>query len=703
MTTRMRCTSTPSRSEIAKIALATVGAVATIALSCAAAQAAETVSPLPPSDYSVRAACSPPAPGHATCLALQLVAQSAAAKAHTHPIGITRAAVTPLAPRSPLNGGFGLRPQDLHSAYQLPFTSEATTTQTIAVVDAYNDPHAEADLEAYDTEFGLPQCTAAEGCFEQLGQNGEAGNLPFPESESSLTSKQALCNSSKTGEPRHEEEREEACFLVEEAEGWSVEISLDLETARAVCQNCHIALVEANSTELSDLEAAEESAARLGAQEISNSWGGPECIEGLGCEQESPAFNHPGVVIAVAAGDDGYRNWLEEPKRHFAGFPASLPTVVAVGGTRLLLSSEQKRTGETVWNDGGRSGGIADGHGAGGGGCSVRFGAEPWQQSVADWSSVGCASKRAVADLAADADPYTGLAVYDNSPECEYEYEEHGVPQVLHWCTIGGTSLASPLIASVFALAGGANGVKYPARTLYENAVKSPGSLFDVSEGSNGECTSPFDESTKRTACTFEAEAKASCSGDLICLAASGYDGPTGLGTPEGLAAFQPPAGAGGEEEEEGGKGSGSEGGEPGAPGGPPAPAAWPPPVNTSPYGPPTGTTTPPSGTQPVQLSALALTTRALIALNASRPRRSALAFSFTSNVAVHVRVSLEKRVRAHGHRHWKLLTHPFTIAAVGGRNRGRLTGHGALSPGTYRLVLAPVHGSARSLVFSIG
>ena len=129
------------------------------------------------------------------------------------------------------------------------------------------------------------------------------------------------------------------------------------------------------------------------------------------------------------------------------------------------------------------------------------FTAQPWQQNVSDSSGVGCGAKRAVADVAADTDPYTGVAVHDTSPECEYSYEEAKVKHVLYWCTIGGTSVASPLIASTFALAGGANKVEYPAKTLYENEVKSPGSLHDVATGSNGECTKPFSE-TGLSGCT---------------------------------------------------------------------------------------------------------------------------------------------------------------------------------------------------------
>jgi hypothetical protein len=427
-------------------------------------------------------------------------------------------------PPSPAAGDFGLIPQDLHTAYQLP--TSAISAQTIALVDAYNDPSAEADLATYSQEFGLTECTTANGCFEQVNQDGETGNPPFPTSTERL-------EAARKGSAA---ERKEA----KEAIGWAVEISLDIETARALCQNCHITLVEATSPSYADLETAEDTAVGLGAGEVSNSWAGPECESG--CAPDSAAFNHPGVVIAVAAGDDGYLNWLEQPRAAYANFPASSPQVVAVGGTRLETGPAGERNGESVWNDGGESAGVKDGHGAGGGGCSVQFEAQPWQREVADWSSVGCGEKRAVADVSADADPYTGVPVYDSGPgrECETVREK----QVVHWCTYGGTSLASPLIAAAFALAGGANGVQYPAQTLYENAARSPGSLHDVTAGSNGECRSPFDEETRLAGCTSVEEGNSSCAAEAICLARAGYDGPTGVGTPDGIAAFMPAPGA---------------------------------------------------------------------------------------------------------------------------------------------------------------
>ncbi len=699
MTTRTRHTA----------ALSLAAVLAAFALPCAQAGAMETVSPLPPSAYTTRAVCPPPAPGHAACQSQQLIAITAAARTHTRPLGVARASANPTP--SLTGGSFGLTPQDLHAAYGLPDeTASFSPEQTIALVDAYNDLNAEADLKAYSKEFGLPECTTANKCFAKVNQNGEPANLPFPRSQASLEAREALCKGSEAGETQlKKEERQEACYEEREANGWTVEIALDIETAHAVCQNCHIALVEADSASYADLDAAEEAAVALHATEISNSWAGPECAEEAGkreCVPDSSAFNHPGILIAAAAGDDGYLNWLEAEPTAFANFPASSPHVLAVGGTRLhTLGPKGEWTGESVWNDGGESEGEKEGYGAGGSGCSIQFAAQPWQASVADWSSVGCAGKRAVADVAADADPYSGLAVHDTSPDCAYKYKEAGVEHVLYWCTIGGTSLASPLIASVFALAGGAQGVKYPAQTLYENAIVSPASLHDVTAGSNAECLAPFDEKTGLQGCDAAEEAAAGCSSHLICLAGTGYDGPTGVGAPDGIAAFQPPAeGAGGKPGPED-EGTGSSGENPGAGGGPPAGSGSSTPTTASGSGvSPAGSGSPPPAAKPaIRLSGLALTLRALIALNTSRPRTSQIGFTFTLNVAAHVRVSLQRRVLSHGHARWQTQMRALTIAAIGGRNSHSLGGHGALRAGSYRLTLTPAGGAARSLVFQIG
>ncbi len=500
--------------------LALVIGLASICAQPTTAAGASTVPALRHGDYSVRAVCGAPATQQARCMALQLVPHGAA----TTPSALEQAGATaasqpaPSAP-SPAAGEFGLRPQDLHSAYELP--SSAPDDQTIALVDAYNDLSAEADLGTYSAEFGLPACTSTTGgCFEQVNQKGETGSPPFPRSTSEL---EAALNGFRYKE-------------AEEAISWGLEISLDIETAHAVCNNCRIVLVEASSPSYANLETAENTAARLGATEISNSWGGPECVIAGDCASSS-AFDHPGIVITAAAGDEGYLNWLEGSPS-YANFPATSPQVVAVGGTRLSVGRHGEWAGETVWNDGGESEGFTEGVGATGGGCSAQFTAPVWQQAVADWSKVGCGEKRAVADVSADADPYSGVAVYDSSEECPYLQGK--AIHTSHWCTIGGTSLATPLIGATFALVGGAHDTEYPAKTLYENVAGSTGSLHDVTEGSNGECTKPFDEETGESGCTATEEAKASCSSHAICLARAGYDGPTGLGTPEGISAFEP-------------------------------------------------------------------------------------------------------------------------------------------------------------------
>ncbi len=467
------------------------------AMLCASVAQGATVSPLPASDYTAQSVCAPPAPGHAGCLAQLLLPRTAAARAHTHPLGMVRSA--PVKASSAAGGTYGLRPQDLRGAY---FPGEApdapvSEPQTIALVDAYDDPNAEADLEVYDHEFSLPPCTEANGCFKKVNQNGETGHPPVASSE-----------------------REK-----EEADGWALEISLDIEVARAVCQNCHIVLVEANNAENASLEAAENTAAgKSGATEISNSWGGEEP------PTDSAAFDHPGVVITVSAGDDGYLNWNASKEEVEGGvkiggvnYPASSPHVVAVGGTSLTLSSPaETRSSETVWNDGG-------------GGCSLGFTAQEWQRDVPAWSSVGCEGRRAVADVAADADPYTGVAVYDSVP---YVRPGGGLKnaRVIGWTPIGGTSLSSPIVASMFALAGGAHGVEYPAKTLYSH-IGSAG-LYDVTEGGNGKCDHVYSSGcTGSMSPLFVTDCG---QGVLICNAAAGYDGPSGVGAPNGIEAFKP-------------------------------------------------------------------------------------------------------------------------------------------------------------------
>jgi Subtilase family len=693
--------------------------------------AASVVSPLPETDYTVRPVCAAPAPGYAGCLALELVPKTAAARAHTHPLGITLNAPSGEGKASAVcehptagEGCFGLRPEDLHSIYGLP--TSAPSTQTIALVDAHNDLSAEADLKVYDEEFGLPECTGANECFEKVNQNGQPGSLPFPTSAEAREEAETHC---KTG-PRRA--REAACKEVEEADGWSEEISLDIEASHATCQSCKIVLVEADSDSFEDLEAAEKAAAEHGATEISDSWGGP-VSDVTAAEDDASAFKQPGIVVTAAAGDDGYLDWgaKESSERGFADYPASSPHVVAVGGTHLLgpLGPGGTWAGEQVWN----------GDGAGGSSCSATLAAPIWQQSTSDWESAGCGEHRAVADVAADADPYTGIAMYDSTAECEYK--EGDAFHQTHWCTIGGTSLASPLVASVFALAGGAGGVAYPAETLYENEIEDAASLHDIASGSNGACAEPFNEEGL-SGCTVLQEA-ASCSAEAICLAREGYDGPTGVGTPDGIAAFEPTdeevkhesekrreatlsaraklreeerrQGEEKKKEEEeknrtAGSGDGNSGGGGTGGSGSTTGISTTGVSNTSAGGKSSGSSSGTTGSssgasrQPtIELTAFALTPTALLALNRAQPKVSAVHFAFTLSAAARVRATLAKLVHVRGHNRWELVPVTLNFTAVRGRNRRSLThNYRALTPGRYRLTLTPERGTAQTLTFKI-
>jgi hypothetical protein len=642
---------TPGKTTAAVIALLALPSGAGIAGAPAAAAA-----PLSPADYGVGALCSTPAPGHAACLGLALLARAPlslpGARAVARPARAGGGSSTPPVPATEFQQPLaGLTPQHLRSAYGLAATPAPASTQTIGIVDAYDDPSAEADLATFDNQFGLPSCTEAEGCFRKVNQAGNAAPLPPWKGESS-------------------------------EKGWAEEIATDIETAHAVCSSCHILLVEASSSSYADLFAAEDAAAALGANEISNSWGGSEPLA------DSPAFNHPGVVITAASGDSGYLNWLRE-FGHYADYPASSPRVVAVGGTRLLQSAGTRES-ESVWNDGGEQEGRKTGAGASGGGCSGVFAAPLWQQSAPGWSGIGCAG-RAVADVAADGDPYTGVDVYDSTATPTGN---------TGWMIIGGTSVSSPIIASVFALAGGAHGVEYPARTLYENAPSAAASLHDVSSGSNGECTHPFNGSTGTSGCT-SAEEAASCSSRGICLAGSGYDGPSGVGTPNGIAAFQPPGtgNEGGGREEGGGLGGAGGGLAPGGSAGASSGGGLGQPgVSASQL--------PPSSSPSVRLasvSALALTRSALNALNGVRPRIPRVSFAFTLTAPARLTATLARWTRWHRRGRWRIAARPFTFAAAPGRTSAHLRGRGALLDGRYRLTVTPALGVPAAVSFQIG
>jgi hypothetical protein len=329
-------------------------------------------------------------------------------------------------------GNAAYSPAYLQSAYNAPSATNGVG-QTVAIVDAYDDPTAESDLATYRTQFGLAACTTANGCFSKVNEDG---GTTYPASNS----------------------------------GWANEISLDVDMVSAMCPNCHILLVEAKTNGFEDLGAAVNEAVALGANVVSNSYGGPEF--GGEAFYDSEYYSHPGVPIVASAGDKGFG----------VEYPAASPDVVAVGGTSLsqVTATGSRDATETVWSGTGS-------------GCSQYEPKPSWQ------TDTGC-STRMVTDVSAVADPSTGVWVYDSA-------DTGG------WVIYGGTSAASPIIGAMYALADNPTSTDPMNSFPYAHAA----ALNDIVSGNNGTCSSsPF----------------------YFCNAVPGYDGPTGLGTPNTARAF---------------------------------------------------------------------------------------------------------------------------------------------------------------------
>jgi subtilase family serine protease len=292
----------------------------------------------------------------------------------------------------------GLTPSELRSAYKITATGQASTI--IAIVDAGGYADAESDLAAYRAEFGLPACTTDNGCFEKLNQKGQQSNYPPPDGD------------------------------------WPVEQALDLDMASAMCPDCTIYLIEGNKPTFKDLGTAVDLGATLGAHVISNSYCG---TESKADREIVPYYDHAGVAITAAAGDDGYGMCT----------PANIPSVIAVGGTALVTAQNKRGWSETVWSGTGS-------------GCSTVFKKPKWQ------TDKGC-TMRTNNDVAAVASPGTAVAIYYDGS----------------WGEVGGTSVATPLVGGIF----GANGgTVNAAGTIYSHKTK----LFDVTSGSNGSCNPAY-------------------------------------------------------------------------------------------------------------------------------------------------------------------------------------------------------------------
>jgi N-acetylneuraminic acid mutarotase len=331
----------------------------------------------------------------------------------------------------------GYSPADIQSAYDLP---PAQGSPLVAIVDAFDDPDAEADLAVYRSQFGLPACTTANGCFQKVAQDGGT-DYPAPPPAS---------------------------------DDWVSEITLDLDAVSAACPKCRILLVEANTdADTTSLLTAVNTARTMGAKIISMSWGGLE--DGSENTLDSQYFDYPGIVYTASSGDNGYS----------AGpiWPSTSQYTVSVGGTTLTRAPGTTRGwSEAAWSGAGS-------------GCSQDVTKPSWQ------SALTACTTRADTDLSADADPNTGLAVYNT-------YSDSG------WDVYGGTSLAAPLIAASYALAGGPAAGTWPASYPY-SAPNQSTDLNDVTSGTTGDC-----------------------SPSALCTAGADWDGPTGLGTPNGVGAL---------------------------------------------------------------------------------------------------------------------------------------------------------------------
>jgi subtilase family serine protease len=217
----------------------------------------------------------------------------------------------------PMAAPSGLTPTDLIDAYSIP---KSTSTATVAIIDAQDDPEAEADLGVYRKQFGLPPCTTANGCFTKVNENGKASPLPTADKD------------------------------------WSGEIMLDIEMVSAACPTCKILLVEANQASTDDLGTAVNTAATMGATFISNSYGGSE--DSTVNDADTKYYsNHKGIAVFASSGDNAYGT----------SFPASGSRVIGVGGTSLATSTSSRGWAETAWTSAGS-------------GCSAFIADNAWQK-----------------------------------------------------------------------------------------------------------------------------------------------------------------------------------------------------------------------------------------------------------------------------------------------------------------------------------
>ena len=321
----------------------------------------------------------------------------------------------------------GYQPAHLQGAYGVTsLSSTVGAGETVAIVTAFIDQTIASDLAVYRSTFGLPPCTVASGCLTIMQPNG---NRPMPDNT------------------------------------WGEETAIDTEMVSAMCPLCHIVVVEAKSSKLKDLGDAMDQANSLHPVAISNSYSTSEDKDSIKYQDK---WRRSDTAVVAGAGDSGYG----------VSFPASIDTVVAVGGTSLYQGLDGKFLPQTVWSGTGS-------------GCSTFVKKQKWQ------TDTGCGKFRTLNDIAAVADPRTGVAAYSS----------YGGG----WNMYGGTSVATPIVAGLYALTGSTHGM-HDASGLYA----APSGTLAWIVGANGTCLPLY-----------------------LCTATGlGYNGPAGNGVPYGIGAL---------------------------------------------------------------------------------------------------------------------------------------------------------------------
>jgi subtilase family serine protease len=349
-------------------------------------------------------------------LAAPAIVAASGGEHYAHPYFHVRPTLNSTSPR-------GLSPATIKAAYSFSTSTGAGVGKTIAIVDAYDDPTAKADLDWFNQTFGLPVFPTCGGsvtttCFQKVNQTGGSA---YPRTNA----------------------------------GWALEIALDVEWAHAIAPGAKILLVEATTNSFTNLLAA-EGYANGHADYVSNSWGSSE----FSGENSNDSSFAAGKAF-VSSGDAGLP----------AEYPSSSPNVISVGGTTLHFDSSGNFTGETGWS-------------GGGGGCSTYESATTAQLNFAGtvsqpgYSQVNCGGQRATPDVSLDADPASGVSVYDTT-----RYQG-----ITGWFTVGGTSASSPMTAGHAAVVGASTTSAYIYTTLAWSAFR------DITSGSNGaSCLAGFD------------------------------------------------------------------------------------------------------------------------------------------------------------------------------------------------------------------